>query len=78
MEEPEETELIVDPSRKVAVINEHFLREFTEFVCSFTNLFIQTNRNDQNVLSEDVRSSFFLFLLFSDVVVRFWKGKMIK
>jgi len=62
-EEEEIIELFVDPSRKLAILNDMFLKEFAEFVSSFASLFIKP---DVKILSDEVWAVFlFSFSLFS-------------
>jgi len=60
-EEEEIIELFVDPSRKLAILNDMFLKEFAEFVSSFASLFIKP---DIKILSDEVWAVFFVFVLF--------------
>jgi len=52
VEEEEEAELFVDPSRRLTILNDHFLKEFTDFVASFVKLFIKSD--DVTKLTEEV------------------------
>lgn len=52
-EEEEEVELFVDPSRKLDILNNIFLKEFAAFVASFVNLFIQPS-GKAKILTEEV------------------------
>jgi len=52
VEEEEAAELFVDPSRKLTILNEHFLKEFADFVASFVDLFIKSD--DKTKLTEEV------------------------